>query len=322
MYSLLDKETYSDTPQRVIYCANCGEIGHIVKECLNPLTSFGLIAFKIVESPEDAKFDLNNKLKEIVASQGHPEIRDTKYPLIKFLMIQRKDTMGYIDFLRGKYPSNDLLLKNGMTRSDIRKRYITEMTKDERESILSKTFMEMWDGLWVNKNSRPYRNEKMGALKHFKEHHQEACDYINSTEAKWFFTEFSFPKGRKQLKENNQRCAQREFQEETGYTDFDYSLVKSKTFNEKFIGTNLIPYTHVYYLARASNNIRMPRVDLSNQTQTGEVKNIGWFTVDQAFSLIRDYDWQKKKVLLEVYEYLLQTNYSNVLNISGSFKQN
>ena len=306
--------------KRVIYCANCGDPGHIVRECLNPLTSFGLIAFKIVESPEDAHQDLNPELREVVASQGHPEIKDTKYPLIKFLMIQRKDTMGYIDFLRGKYPSNDLLARNGMTREDIRKRYIDEMTVDERKRILNKTFEEMWDALWVNKNSRPYRNERVGALRHFQEYHLPACEYINSTEAKWTHTEFSFPKGRKQLRENNQRCAQREFQEETGYTDFDYSLIKCRTFDEKFTGTNLIDYTHIYYLARASNNIRRPRVDFNDKTQMGEVKNIGWFTVDQAFSLIRDYDWNKKKVLLEVYEYLLKTNYSNVLNISSSFR--
>jgi 8-oxo-dGTP pyrophosphatase MutT (NUDIX family) len=315
MYNLLEKRTEG----RLIYCANCGEVGHIVRECLNPLTSFGLISFKIVEYPEDK--DLNKELKDIVASQGHPEISDTKYPLIKFLLIQRKDTMGYIDFLRGKYPSNDLLVKNRMTRRDVRKRYIDEMTKDERERVLCKTFEEKWNSLWVNKNSRPYRNEKLGASKHYIEHYQEACEYINSTEPKWFFTEFSFPKGRKQLRENNQRCAQREFQEETCYTDYDYSLLKSRTFDEKFIGTNLIPYTHIYYLARAANNIRMPKVDWSNQMQTGEVKNIGWFTVDQAFSLIRDYDWHKKKVLLEVYEYLLQTNYSNMLNISSSFRR-
>ena len=34
-----------------------------------------------------------------------------QYPYIKFLMIQRKDTMGYTDFVRGKYPDDIIKLK-------------------------------------------------------------------------------------------------------------------------------------------------------------------------------------------------------------------
>ena len=30
-----------------IYCVNCGEKGHVVKDCFGPITSFGIIAFKI-----------------------------------------------------------------------------------------------------------------------------------------------------------------------------------------------------------------------------------------------------------------------------------
>lgn len=314
MYSVL-----GSPGRRVIYCANCGEEGHIVRECNNPLTSFGLITFKIVESSEEERYDLNDELRQIVSSEINP-VKDIKYPLIKFLMIQRKDTMGYIDFLRGKYPSEEVLMAHSSSRDELRRVYIDEMTKTERERILTMSFDEMWDDLWVNKNSRPYKNEKCGAYRHFQKYHQEACSIIRRTEPKWFYSEFSFPKGRKQLRENNQRCAQREFQEETGYTDFDYSLVKCPPFEEKFIGTNKIPYTHIYYLARASNRIRRPKIDYSNQLQIGEVKNIGWFTVNEAFSLIRDYDFNKKKVLLQVYEYLLKNNYSNLLNISGSFR--
>ena len=292
---------YTQDSRRIIYCANCGEEGHIVRECDNPLTSFGLITFKTIYTKEQDEQDLNSELTRIVPTT------EKQYPLVKFLMIQRKDTMGYIDFLRGKYPSDDILGRNRMTRKDIRKNYIDEMIDTERDNIKQKSFDEMWDLLWVNKNSRPYKNEKNSAYRHFKEFHSEALDVINSSVPKWFFSEFSFPKGRKQLRENNKKCAQREFQEETGYNDNDYRLVNCKPFEEHFIGTNCIPYTHIYYLSESDTNIRKPIVDQSDKVQIGEVKNIGWFTLDQALGLIRDYDHDKKKVLLQAYEYITHT---------------
>ncbi len=78
MYSVLSPN------RRIIYCANCGEEGHIVRECTNPLTSFGLITFKIVESAEDEMDDLNEELREIIDSVHKPMV-EIKYPRIKFL---------------------------------------------------------------------------------------------------------------------------------------------------------------------------------------------------------------------------------------------
>ena len=55
---------------RNIYCVNCGEKGHVVKDCNGPITSFGIIAFKIVESEQDEMYDKNNKLKEILTNNN------------------------------------------------------------------------------------------------------------------------------------------------------------------------------------------------------------------------------------------------------------
>ena len=54
------------------YCNNCGKYGHLYHQCKTPITSFGIIVFRIKE--------------------------DTP----QYLMIRRKDTLGYIDFMRGK----------------------------------------------------------------------------------------------------------------------------------------------------------------------------------------------------------------------------
>ena len=57
-----------------INCNNCGKYGHNYNQCTVPITSYGVIAFRM------------NKQK-----------------IPEYLMICRKDTLGYIDFMRGKY---------------------------------------------------------------------------------------------------------------------------------------------------------------------------------------------------------------------------
>ena len=64
--------------QNEIYCNNCGKIGHLYHQCKLPITSIGIVVFRI-----------NNNDK--------PE----------FLMIRRKDSLGHIDFIRGKYSLNN-----------------------------------------------------------------------------------------------------------------------------------------------------------------------------------------------------------------------
>ncbi len=56
-----------------ILCNNCGKQGHLFHQCKIPITSYGVIVFRS-------------------SDKG-----------IQFLMIRRKDSFGYIGFLRGKY---------------------------------------------------------------------------------------------------------------------------------------------------------------------------------------------------------------------------
>ena len=56
------------------YCNNCGKLGHYYHHCKMPITSIGVIVFRY-----------------------NPEGK------IEYLMIRRKDTFGYIDFMLGKY---------------------------------------------------------------------------------------------------------------------------------------------------------------------------------------------------------------------------
>ena len=233
--------------RRLVYCANCGERGHVYRECTGPITSFGIIAFKVVNSREEELYDLNAQLRAIVAEQSddksYSSLFARDYPAIKFLLIQRKDTMGYIDFIRGKYPPSE------PERTQALRVYLQEMTADERQSLATKTFDQIWDDVWINHDSKTYKNEyeaakaKFGAL--------DLGSLLEHSDTRWTFQEFGLPKGRRNMKETNVACAEREFCEETGYDCSDYEFVTTyPPVQEDFLGTYGVVYRHVYYLVR------------------------------------------------------------------------
>ena len=83
------------------FCNNCGKTGHAFHQCRFPITSIGIIPFKNTASG------------------------------IKYLMIRRKDTLGYVDFMRGKYP-----IYNYKYLCNI----INEMTENEKNKLKTNTF--------------------------------------------------------------------------------------------------------------------------------------------------------------------------------------
>jgi len=293
---------------RNVCCVNCGERGHVVKDCSAPITSFGIIAFKVVNTSMDEMHDKNSYLTDIITSvkkkqkwklNFHNNL--THYPLVKFLMIQRKDTMGYIDFIRGKYPNNE------KDRYNLIKTCLNEMTKTEKNNLLTKSFDQLWSDLWVNHASNTFKNEYENAK--YKYSQLNVVELVNNSNNHYDFQEFSFPKGRREMKETNIACAEREFFEETGYSKDTYEFLKNyPTIQEDFVGTNGITYRHIYYVVKMKDKVSPPLVDKNSLIQTGEVKNIGWFTVDECMSIIRPYDTAKKDVLRKVYNDLLNMN--------------
>lgn len=299
---------------RNIYCVNCGEKGHVVKECNGPITSFGIMAFKVVNNSEEERHDYNNELANILKNvkveryiipQKAPNNEEERYPKIKFLMIQRKDTMGYIDFVRGKYPEEE------EAKRSLLMTFLNEMTVKEKENLLTKSFDEIWRSLWLNPESRFYRNEYESAKKKYSK--LDIKELVRQSTNSYDFTELSFAKGRRNMKETNIACAEREFYEETGYDKSCYDFIKHyPTIHEEFVGTNGVKYRHIYYLVKMKDNIPPPRIDKTNIVQMGEVQNIGWFTVEECLSLIRPYDVAKKDVIRRV-------NY-DLLNMNGEYE--
>tara|TARA_B100000886_G_scaffold9880_2_gene6347 strand:+ start:367 stop:1038 length:672 start_codon:yes stop_codon:yes gene_type:complete len=201
---------------------------------------------------------------------------------MEYLMIRRKDSLGYVDFLRGKYnPYNDFHLCN----------IIQEMSNEEIQNILHCNYQTLWNRLW-NKNDEKYDRkimEKFNYVKQYKLH------LFRPT--KWTEPEWGFPKGRRNAKENDYDCAIREFEEETGYSRSYLTMIKNLGFfEETFTGSNLKSYRHKYYLCLA-NYQHTINEDLFQKSEIGDLK---WLTFEECMSYIRDYNYEKKQMLTKI----------------------
>jgi 8-oxo-dGTP pyrophosphatase MutT (NUDIX family) len=143
-----------------LFCINCGKIGHISKHCLCPIISIGVICIKlniddldintlisfIKKKQNNYIFSLNeiNYLKKIKNKISHYFKDNTYDNLFEFLLIQRKNSLNYVEFIRGKYDINNLnYLETTMN-------FITEK---EKEDILKYNFDTLWNNLW-NKSDK------------------------------------------------------------------------------------------------------------------------------------------------------------------------
>lgn len=310
-------ENYNITFKNV-FCVNCGDKGHVVRECSRPITSFGIIAFKEVKCEEEEKYDKNDELNNILAKNKYlidkGDNNDTKYPKIKFLMIQRKDTMGFIDFVRGKYPTNPSAENEKWNKIKI---CLDEMTFSEKKYLLTMDFDKLWNYLWVNKHSKTYKNEYEQAKKKFNS--LDIPKLVNSSFVTYQNTEFGFPKGRRNMRETNIACAEREFCEESGYDRSCYEYITNyPIIQEEFLGTNNVQYRHIYFLVKMKDHVHPPKINKTDIVQIGEVRNIGWFSLNECLNLIRPYDKDKKRVIDEVHNNILKMK--SIYNCSSFYR--
>jgi|694.fasta_scaffold35107_9 ADP-ribose pyrophosphatase YjhB (NUDIX family) len=270
------------------YCNNCGKNGHIYSNCSVPITSIGVIAFR--NSSEYEKIKEENKKGECEC-ECKPE---NKY---EYLMIQRTDSFGYVEFIRGKYSLyNCQYIKN----------IIDEMTVHEKNNILTKPFNELWSLLWGEYSGIQYRGEEQVSKNKFVQlkngiEMSSGVKYnleslVSSSTTKWETAEWGFPKGRRNHQEKDLDCGFREFEEETGYDKFSLKQIHNVIpYEEIFIGSNIKSYKNKYYLSY----MRRDTIQ-KNEYQTSEVKNMKWLSYKECMDIIRPYNVEKKNIITSV----------------------
>lgn len=252
------------------YCNNCGKVGHVFSNCKLPIISIGIICFRYN----------NNK--------------------VEYLMIRRKETLGFIEFMRGKYAiQNKEFLLN----------LLRQMTNDEKDKLLNRDFETLWKEIWCDSDTQmKYKYEEntskdkfnllregithknnIYTLKSLIEESKEVHEY---DEPEW-----GFPKGRRNYNENDYDCAVREFCEETGFSNkFLHNLQNIVPYDENFTGSNFKSYKHKYFIMymKYENSLVM------NNYQKSEVSKMQWMDLNECNEKIRSYNLEKKMLIKKV----------------------
>jgi 8-oxo-dGTP pyrophosphatase MutT (NUDIX family) len=261
------------------HCTNCGLSGHVFRTCLSPVTSYGLIAIRYMnEYLTDSLFS-----KDIVINNKNDNIQ--------FLLIQRKDSLSFVEFIRGKYnPYEEEYLI----------RLLKGMTINEQKSILSSTFDELWHCVWGETSCvKSHKNDYDTSEKKFAIIEHKLSDYIKNNPSKWIEPEWGFPKGRRNPHESDMNCAIREFQEETGLYRQDFTVIQNTyPISETFFGSNQVHYCHKYYIAVCNKSIEV-EMNIDNPHMAREIGAIKWCSLDEAISKIRPDNVEKREILLK-----------------------
>lgn len=263
----------ADDTKKVHICRNCGLTGHVYKVCPHPIVSFGLICYRYI--------------------RGVPE----------YLMIQRKDSLSFMEFVRGKYTPQDVKYVAKL---------LSYMTHIERKMLQTKSFEELWNHIWFQKSIQRHTTDFEEARKRFseiasgvevpddngKKKKVTLASLISSTPSPFTEPEWGFPKGRRRLREQDVECAVREFCEETGFNTTDIKICNEiKPFEEVFYGTNAILYRHVYFIAELiTNKEREIIVDPTNISQAREVQKVSWFSFQDVLEHIRSHNLERKEL--------------------------
>ncbi len=256
----------------------------------------------------------------IIAARKNPATNEYEY-----CMICRRNTLGFMDFIRGKYSVYNQYHITNM---------IKQMTETEKKMLKMLEFDDIWNIVWGNpkRTSIQHKNEEQASREIFYHlrkgvllgqqpppglKHPDEPSYCNkiigynlnllidNCGTYWEDAEWGFPKGRRNFNENDLDCGLREFCEETG---FIYSKEKCDIvnnifpFEEIFIGSNYKSYKHKYFLMFVDYEYSQTAFNVVSPNY--EVSNIQWKTIEDCLSSIRSYNLEKKAMISGVSQVL------------------
>jgi ADP-ribose pyrophosphatase YjhB (NUDIX family) len=300
-------------------CLNCKKYGHFLNKCSEPITSYGIVCFNInnnlnITNKKIEKFFFNKFLdmsEYNYYNLGNITMIPKYYDYIKIILIRRKNSLNYIEFIRGKYDINNI--------EEIGKIFKL-MSRDENIKIYNNDFDTLWNELWLeNSNNKKFIKEyKISKNKFIKLKNNNFFGLLEESElSKYSEPEWEFPKGRKNLNENNIDCAIREFTEETNINSNElHILERLNHLEEKFKGTNNVDYNNIFYLASTDNIINLTNIN------SYEVGDIRWCSIPEALLLMRPYSNMKIKLIHQIYFFIINLINDISNNITNNITNN
>jgi len=283
--------------KKIRFCNNCGNFGHYVRQCQEPKTSYGIIAISYDES-------IKNKIKQIKKNLEYNYIDVNNYNYlhlnnidkisnfynsIKFLMIRRKHSLNYIEFIRGKYKTFESAVN-----------MLKLMSKKEVNDIITHDFDYLWKNLWLETSNYHIKEFKKSKTKFNTFINEDNIKEIKKLDLIYDEPEWGFPKGRKNMYEKNINCAIREFKEETQYFIENKNICKNiLPINEVYLGTDGKSYKNVYYVTMDIDEKNFEKLN------NNEVSCIKWTTYLEAVKLLRPYYNSKKRILNNMMMFLI-----------------
>jgi 8-oxo-dGTP pyrophosphatase MutT (NUDIX family) len=271
-----------------VQCANCGGRGHMYRMCDRPVSSFGVVCFR-------------------VRAGGS----------LEYMLVQRKDSLAYVEFIRGKY---------SLMNTDYIVQMLSNMTRGEQDRLMTcEGFDELWNEFWQSDTTRNFVKEyeqsssRFSALwsgyvtaKGIEFSLEKALIECRRLRPPYEETEFGFPKGRRNINESDVCCACREFSEETGMSLAEIALVHGMLpFEETFWGSNHVRYRHTYFVAKyigkddevenAMPTNQAIETTLSNPLQMREIRAMGWFDADGVLARLRPHYAERRALFRQIH---------------------
>jgi 8-oxo-dGTP pyrophosphatase MutT (NUDIX family) len=212
-----------------------------------------------------------------------------------YLLIQRKDSVSYIDLIHGNYRESQLYFM------------LQDISEVERERVLTYDYDILWHDLHstpAEGDSYQYGKEIFEKIKpHLKELFAEVPTADPLDRNLWLF-----PKGKINWKdlpdtENTKgpespfECALREFTEETNGIDLmktNATLRYTDPIVERYLGSNSKNYQTDYFVFNQEDEGELPTITPFSVEQTpirelsvGEIQRIKWVTLDELDQYLR-----------------------------------
>jgi len=252
---------------KVMYCNNCGNKGHVFRSCPDPVISCGILFIRGIYEP-----------LKLPASPSE----------ISVLMVRRKDSMSYMEFIRGKYDT---------LNTEYVKKQISNMTIQEQTAIVNEEFDTLWTRLWGN--SRDTESFEFSIARD-KFNSLNRAELVKAVPSKFVEPEWGFPKGRRVRGETDVQCAVREFWEETNISESAYTILEHPTFSESFTATNNVRYRHTYFIAILKDSTSIDLKQKMTLAQRREISRIEWKTLTECKNITRPHYVERKSMITEL----------------------
>ena len=268
------------------------------------------------EYPDNEYIDNNGTLLGNVGNIGNGIIAaQSEITTAKIVLIQRRNTIGFIEFIRGKY---DVL------NYDYIVKLFNMMTFDEKRIIREYDNFDVIRTVIGLKRDLNYKYEyddakcKFNTLRNGNVNGNHDGDenmifkLLDKSYTKWNAPEWGIPKGRRNNKEYDIECAIREFVEETGIKYKHLNVYRNvKPLEEIYKGINGVVYKHIYYIANIKET-EEARINIDTIEHGGqinhEVSNVKLFGLAECHKIIRPYYLSKMNAIKKGFQIINSMN--------------